>query len=1119
MKPDEFLKYRLGWLSSHPTHQASRRRWAQGLALVPLALVLLLVLLLGMDYENWVTLIRNSKHLLILIGATISFALGALITLSLCARWAELQLDGKLNVRDTVPSVLAGPVAIWALVLGFGLPLVAISPLSEILRLPNSIVFACHLFAVLPLLGCLLGMWVAGGKPDNRQETRKRRPIWMLLTMLILALMLVTFLHDMGTVLNKTALSNLVVSLLPQWYKTNVPPFSGLLVLAALAYALFVVWQMFPATVAKKKEPPKDAEKRPGLLTRFGGWLKRLFLPEGDSDPSENANPWPSWLDDLLAERPAGCTTSGPQRLESYSEAPTSDADHLKVFFGGVVPTTDQLTLFDRFRQSYQEVIRDGWVGQSRGHQPSADLLVEGDAGSGRSTTLMACAVYAALGRGQRVVYLVPNRRRQQAIKQRIDEILASVQLNHYIHTEIITREAVEGWLSGTSESPPALPQIFVGTLDSFERELFGATHVDEKQFQRLRRLLLLMEVVLVDDFTEFDDAQRSHLPFVLDKHRLLLETDFIPLQVVVTCPQLAATARRVFGTRLYTDRRLQTERDIICLRPRASGTAWRVDLEARNVRDAVEKMVVWCLERQLNVVLYRKGIDESERRRQEHDLWTRAGRKQQITVISDLDQPLGVPAGEVEAVFYQVAAHQDICLALRMNFGNRDSVIFSVRPAGEIRDVPVTGIVPVVAARSAEPLAVAHLHSVVRFLRTGTPVPENVWSLFGLALGNKVPTGRPAKKPETIFRHDSWEEEDTDYAARLFPYLTVHHTGRIAARPVDTYALPDERGQLLRLGRQPVYFLGQRQDKKPDDPRNRRAEWYGSDDQPLGRATDLAHAREFRLVHGTEVFVPQLPIEKNEFGFRIRTKHWSGTGEDHYLPAYTVEWELFDPAAKVLGGGPDFAMLWFNLETVDDQPVQVAATIERLMTEYGIETPLESIEFGYPARLCGILFQPCSIRDGSLEATIGAGLAGHWGTAGQFNWSAALTGAVNYALHARLPGLSFFAQSLSFWIPESEDRVGLAATWFLEPVTVGRTVMEVLGKLLENAEERLSLLRSVQWFLDQCNNVDDPSLFIRRFSRVSYFGEEAIDDLPQLRDLISDVLNRTETQIGRRRD
>jgi hypothetical protein len=76
-----------------------------------------------------------------------------------------------------------------------------------------------------------------------------------------------------------------------------------------------------------------------------------------------------------------------------------------------------------------------------------------------------------------------------------------------------------------------------------------------------------------------------------------------------------------------------------------------------------------------------------------------------------------------------------------------------------------------------------------------------------------------------------------------------------------------------------------------------------------------------------------------------------------------------------------------------------------------------------------------------------------------------------------------------------------------------------VLGKLLENAEERLSLLRSVQWFLDQCNNVDDPSLFIRRFSRVSYFGEEAIDDLPQLRDLISDVLNRTETQIGRRRD
>ena len=350
---------------------------------------------------------------------------------------------------------------------------------------------------------------------------------------------------------------------------------------------------------------------------------------------------------------------------------------------------------------------------------------------------------------------------------------------------------------------------------------------------------------------------------------------------------------------------------------------------------------------------------------------------------------------------------------------------------------------------------------------------------------------------------------------------MTVHQKSRIAISTVDSHALPDETYGLFRYGATPECFVGRVQPRKREGAEGRRflrrrASWHSSAGQPLHRSTDLAHARDFRLVHGTEVFVPQPHIQSEETGYRFATQHWHGNGEDAYLPVYAIEWETSDDSvAATLGGGPDYGIQMFNLDTADGKPVVVEATIEKLMTEYGVETPIQPLEFSYPARLAGILLLPRDIESERLDTTIAQSLAGRWGTAGSFSWSAVLTAAVNYALQSRLPGLSFFAPSLTFWLDEDEQRACDAVTWFIEPTDVGQTVMPILGRLLSDARERESFFQSVQWFLGQVERVERKQRFMRRFARIGYYGDENVERIAESQQLVRDILGRTTTLGG----
>jgi len=1164
--PDPFLHQLFGplaWLCSHPVPQHNRRTIFQALSLLPLGIVVLLGLWLALDIDNWLGMMGRAGLWLTAISGGLAFALGALLTLSLVARTAELQSSGGSDAQEGSAPVsgriyprstrgeqaLERVLIVTALALGFLGPVLAFS-LREAGRW-NGVRFACHLFALFPLVGLLVAMQYIGRGRTHGTDTPKRRPIWLILASLTLALLVLTLLHDLAFTVQNSELTRLLSPLVPAWYRDLGQPLLGVLLLAPVGYALLAIWRLFPAypSAVKRSRPdgtpetgePADSEP---VWQAIWNWIKRLFVPEGAQQPPQDQDRWPAWLDDLLEDLPPGCRLApaivtrslieapnteprsvsepparlGPVRLRTIGGAAISDASELAPLFGGVIPTTDQVALFRRFRDSYQEVIREGWeAGGRRAREPSADLLVEGDPGSGRTTTLIACAIYAALGRGQRVLLVVPNAQRERIVQKRIVAALTAMHLHHYLHAEIITGPAVARWLAPGLDQPAVVPQILLGTLDAVETHLYGAAVASDDHSDRLRRLLMLLEVVLVDDFMDFDDAQRSHLPLLLDKQRLLLEADFMPLQAVVVCPQLAPIGRVTLGTRLYTERLLQLDRNVLRLRPRQSGPAWRVDLEADAPRETVDQLVVWCLRHGLDVVLYRRGIDESERLRQESDLRDKAGGEPRLAVLSDLDQSFGFAAEQVEAVFYQVAAHQDICVALRLHVGGADSVIFSVRPTDEVRDAPVDGIVPVVAARSAQPLLIAHLQSVARWLRRETPISQTAWSQFGIAFDG-LPPAFPAPAPQLRLRHDAWEHGEPAYHTALWPYAIVQRSQRLAARPVDTFTLPDETFSLVQHRHQPEYFIARVESSVSGvaarPPGTRYAQWYTSAGQSLDRRTDLAHARELRLSHGTEAFVPQPDMRPFGEHCRLTTQHWRGDGGDAYLPVYTLVWHLEDAVFIPQGGGPAHGLQWFHLQTPGDEPVLVEATIERLMNEYGVETPIQRIQFTYPARLSGLLLAPSEI-DGDLATALTRTFAGQWGTAGSFAWSPVLTGAINYALHARLPGLSYFAPTLTFWLDAEQPPLCDAVTWIIEPTDVGRTVLPVLGRLLSDSRECPSFFRSVHWYLTRLAHVPNPQRFQRRFARQGYHGDQATDRLAESRQLIGNILGQQASPTG----
>lgn len=978
-----------------------------------------------------------------------------------------------VDMKVFVPSVAIGIIG----------PLVA----TYWTALPLKARFIANAGAVLPLFGLLIGMQVLAVRSARERGQTIRGRKWLgALFLLLIGLFLFTFFMGVPDLLGAGPTTTWLTRL------------AALFPLALVGFALYRAFPQIKPAPESSAEDDGEIEAEGGVLQRlrarlsaFWGWLwsKLGGTPEPVDEPEEEEEDpegQPAWLYAVLAALPDGVDAEGePELIDPENVAPLSASAELDFVFGGVRPTVDQAAFFESFDSSYRKLVASLGYTHKAGDGPGADFLLTGEPGTGRTTSLLACAVYAAFVRGQRVLFLVPDEQRQDAIKQVLDAFLRRARLDYYVQIGVVDEPSVRSWI--TRPDAP-IPNVMVSTLEALEKELYGGRFTAEGEVERLRQVIRLLEVVLVDDFLDFADVERSHLPFALSKHRLLLASDYVPMQLVVTCGPLANIARDVLVRRLFKVARGDS---VQWLRPREGQRGWRVSLIADDVKQAIDALIPACIdasEEGLDVVLYRRGIDRQTREAQQAVLRQQVS-KGSVTVLSDLDQPLS-REDEVDAVFYQVAVYHDVCVALRLKMGHGQTVVFAVSPRDDVHEEIPDGVVPILADRTAMPLLVSHLHSALRLIRPATPVDDEEWLQFGVEF-EELETGR-ASAHLARFDRDEWDDEDSRYpTGGLWPYVVLR-TEQSDYEPIDVHTLPTGIRQLRRHPTEPTFYITSDRSKEDSRTTARWSRWR-LDDHRAPRTVDLAHLSHFRLVAGPDVYVPRR-IESKSERIDVSVARWQGDGSsDYYLPVWRLAWSI--PAGAQSGGdrggGEQHGVGWYGLD-LDDDP-RVDATICGRMNDAGMESRTPPVKFAYPARVAALILAPNDLPGERMQQDEGRLLEGDWSTdRGEF--LPGLTGALSYAFNARIPGLLFFAKVLAFRLEGDRRELGRAACFLVQPDTAGQTVLPLLSQLFVNDPERHSFFRSVHWFLESMQAAEHPDRFLRRRSQMAFRGAKIED-------------------------
>ena len=169
---------------------------------------------------------------------------------------------------------------------------------------------------------------------------------------------------------------------------------------------------------------------------------------------------------------------------------------------------------------------------------------------------------------------------------------------------------------------------------------------------------------------------------------------------------------------------------------------------------------------------------------------------------LADLDQPLELSLADVDAAFYQVALHEDVCLALRLRMGHANTVVFSVYSEGEQRQPAREGVVPVLADRSALPFLSAHLLSAARFLRCRAPVSDQLWAQLGINIRTfPVSPVLPQESIEVLFQRDVCPEADREEYGDVLVAVCVLEACCLAKyAPVILHGIPGEEDAFFLL-------------------------------------------------------------------------------------------------------------------------------------------------------------------------------------------------------------------------------------------------------------------------------------------------------------------------------
>lgn len=289
------------------------------------------------------------------------------------------------------------------------------------------------------------------------------------------------------------------------------------LIAAPLVAAAFSFMGRLMSRVARHALRSRDSSRDVPLFPLLGETLPEL--PDDEKDP------------------PATLTTAEQDPFQV-------------VFFGGRVPYQATLDHVKTINASSQDSWKD-FGGKALDSRASADVLIEGTPGSGRTTAVVAAVVQGVVFGGEHAVFLVPRHADSQPVVERLRESYGAVGMGTFLDAGTLASGDVDSWLRPKqTDDPMPVPAVLVGTLEEFETAFFGGKTSPDERRNALRRI----RVMVVEDVDRWTFEDRLHLPFVLQKIRLFLAATGVTPRTLVVAPPLTPAGREIIRRQLFDD-------------------------------------------------------------------------------------------------------------------------------------------------------------------------------------------------------------------------------------------------------------------------------------------------------------------------------------------------------------------------------------------------------------------------------------------------------------------------------------------------------------------------------------------------------------------------------------
>ncbi|MSR45311.1 MAG: transglutaminase domain-containing protein [Phycisphaerales bacterium] len=1153
----QFIEQKLGANSSHPA-MASRRlakwRWITvGVVVAVIAYVLksmwdivsqFFMGALGGTFptipEFIVRVSQGLRELIDTLGtirAVVVFVFtavfAALLTVALTIRWSMLGAQGAARSS-------AGKISrdfVFGLLIVFALAVVSVWIVSS-RTLPSRWVGACAFAACLPVWGILfyVEFTSSAARSASTFGTIRRFVRQIIVAAGITAVVISGFQGIINSVVEFAAYC------IPMWLGWIRIVLLGILNLSPLRIAIatvviiILIFRVSADGTEEKKLKKVGFFRR--LFRKLGCWLGWLnpsrWFRETEEVESQDAG------GAAESRRPQFCRAlevDGKERFGRFeckwsapidraalavngTYAPVIEGDQFSWLFGNQRPTVDQVRVLSAGQELWSAHLKSLQVDSfGCARESHADLLIqaaqecfEDSADLTVRNTLLACSALATLSRGQRVLYLVPDEQTRMDVVRCARTAFEAMRLETLYQVDGLDAQSAARWCAPavdphlpTDRKPP---DVLVATLEDYEKSMFGGALSRDV----VRTLLFTSEVVIVENLAAMlaKSERRMHFPFLLDKHRVLLQSENRAMQLIVATPPIGAKpvavdrsptfeishdigedavaqvaleslAARLFGG----DARLRGHH--VSIRPRAMSRAGRLTVEV--VPEKIDEALAF--------VATHKGI---------------GGNAKGACVIDDREAPRRSADsvgqfeidGEKVPVYREdeLVSRQDLveaikgCGAIVLPFRAGGRLLRRIEDAATLEQCIVViasesvdsavsisrwaPVLPVLPVAEAPALFLAHLRSAAQHFQPNALIRRDDLARFGLGWNRS----RWATAGECVGLHEGWYLEcdgalsnstsATESIERIFPAVIIRSDRLCAPRPVEISGTIERS---LSLQGRTRLFLAVETDVSD---RRRNVRWITSRGQDLG-VCDLALTSTLVFEGTRQRYRPRSVSLDADQSAMIEATPYHGANDEPIRPMIDVALHVPQHASLARRYLRKSSVLRLFIASdghkLEDR-CKSEQTILGLKDRAGHANAFGPLTYGLR---CGasILFIGSSqwIRDEVEPATeelktkdgahsVPEFIRGHWrvhrGDAtcdARRTFSPYMTGAFQYALLGCAPGIFEFARVLAFRDAKNRDGVILVC---VEPHTIVGTAADALQTLLDDVVFRRRLIGKV---------------------------------------------------------